>query len=92
VICPDDPTIVLRAKGRLDRNLMCELDAVGQAKRPDYLRGELKRADYVITVKGIWTPLINSKELAKLGFKPVADPVFYRSAYTLFHRASPAAK
>ena len=89
LICPDDPTIPLKAKGYVGRNLVVELDAIGWQGRPSYLHAELKRADYVIRVQGDWTPQVTIKELARLGYKPVNDPTFAKSAYSLYHRAKP---
>ena len=89
VVCPDDPTIPLKAKGYAGRNIIAELDALGWHSRPAYLHSQLRKADYVIRVAGIWTPQVSPKELAKLGFKPVNDPVFAKSAYTLYHRSKP---
>ena len=86
VVCPDDPTIPLKAKGYVGRNLVAELDAIGWQGRPAYLHGELKSAKYVIRVSGVWTPQVSVEELARLGFKQVKDPVFAKGAYTLFRR------
>jgi hypothetical protein len=85
VVCPDDPTIPLKAKGYVGRNLVAELDALGWKSRPAYLHAELKKADYVIRVGGDWTPQVSVKELAKLGFRPVNDPAF-KNAYLLYRR------
>jgi hypothetical protein len=86
VVCPDDPTIPLKAKGYVGRSLTAELDALGWHSRPEYLHSELKKADWVIRVGGAWTPQVSPKELKELGFKQVNDPAFAKTAYILYQR------
>ncbi len=87
VVCLDDPTIPLKAKGYLGRNIVVELDAIGWHGRPAYLTSDLKRADYTIRVDGVWTSQVTDKELKRLGFKAVSDPAFAKTGYFLYRRA-----
>jgi hypothetical protein len=95
VICPDDPTIMLQARKQIDRSLVSERDALGTLgwrQVPAYLPGELKRADYVIRVKGNWTPAFGTNWLVAMNYKPINDPVFHRTAYELWQRQIPNPK
>ena len=85
VICPDDPTIPLQAKGYLGRSLQSEIDALGGYPMPSYLPGELARADYLIRVQGMWTSHVPGGLLRKKGYVLVKDPAF-QGAYSLWKR------
>ncbi|HVT89628.1 MAG TPA: hypothetical protein VHD56_12300 [Tepidisphaeraceae bacterium] len=68
VICPDDPTIPLIAKGYAGHSGQCDLDANDQTL-PLSARRELRDADWVIQVAGSSRrPVIASTLLSRMGF------------------------
>lgn len=74
VYSPEDPTIVLYAKGRVTRSLFAENDSSWwSALIPSYMYPELQRADYLITVAS-WPldyakAVIQPSALADMGFQ-----------------------
>jgi hypothetical protein len=80
VVCPEDPTIPLLAKGYAGRQVLVEADTVGWRERlTQGLVKELSAADYAIELghpmAGKW---ITSDDFVALGFSPVADVGDYR--------------
>jgi hypothetical protein len=90
VICPDDPTVPLQAKGTLNRCVVSEMDSVAYAAMPQFVFDEWKRADYVIRAPSSWPSLVLPDELSALGFVKVSDPIFNKTGYALWHRKSKA--
>ena len=53
---------------------------------PSYIDPELRSAAYLVRVTGIWTSPITINRLKKEGYVQVDDPVFRKTAYSLWHR------
>jgi hypothetical protein len=88
VISPQDPTIAYRANGSFGRSLYFELDAHAvNGNWPNDLPGtmqqELTRAEYVVEVAYVPTPVFERGLEAGL-FHPVGIPELRDSAYTLW--------
>jgi hypothetical protein len=88
VVCPEDPTIPLYAKGYVGRNVYLEYDAHPAGGRwprstPEGVLSELRQADYVVDVGQAWSryDLVSEANLRALGFEPavgVADLGVYK--------------
>ncbi len=74
VYAPEDPTIVLRAKGIPTRSIYAEYDAMlvtgtmWPLRLPDYLSQEFSRADYIIDVVGFALDVFGPRDAAGMGF------------------------
>lgn len=92
VVCPDDPTIALMAKGYAGRTAVFEADAVyGDPARLQAIVKEVNSADYVIAVQGAYIlywehkyHLLQASGLTKSVF-PSGSPL----AYELWRRTQP---
>ena len=87
VVCPEDPTIPLLAKGYAGRGLFTEMDAHPEngawpQDMPEGLVNELRSADYVVDAVNYWQDHMDLGMLERLGFVPaedvLADPAHYR--------------
>ncbi len=93
VVSPEDPTIVLYAKGQAVRNLFTEYDAHtvnGEwPKQPPWdALNEMRHADYLIDVRGYGQDLLVDSMIEPLGFEPVDDPAFDDVNYRLWRKRS----
>jgi hypothetical protein len=77
VVAPEDPTIPLFASSTITRNLYLEEDATGWKNFPDSVAAEIRRADYVVDVKGWWQDLLRPERLREYGFIPLKDYPHY---------------
>jgi hypothetical protein len=67
VLSPEDPTIMLYARGEINRSIFVEYDAVGwPSEIPQFLLNELSQADYIVRAIG-WAP--QEIDLVGLGFE-----------------------
>lgn len=73
VICPEDPTIPLLAKGTFSRSSHFELD-VSFGNLPEEYFNDIRRADYVVKALDWWGDRLPASELTRLGFTRV-EPV-----------------
>ncbi len=80
VICPEDPTIPLYAKGRAGQNVYGEKDArpvhgTWPASIPNSVLNEIRGADFVVdvTTANGWDDSISAEDLLQLGFEPADD-------------------
>ena len=94
VVCPEDPTISVLAKGYASRNVYMEFDValVGgewPATVPPYVVAEIQSADYVVDVENSRQDLIRPEQLHAWGFTPsVKGPAW--TVYRVWERASPS--
>lgn len=86
VVCPNDPTIPLYAKGYAGRQALMERDAVSSPQfMPDYAFDEVASADYVIQLdKPFAGQVVPDSRLEQLGLRPVERAELKGSAYTLW--------
>jgi Dolichyl-phosphate-mannose-protein mannosyltransferase len=95
VASPQDPSIVVMAKGTVSRSLAFEQDHAGwPAERPAWFLDELPGADWVVTVgtRDDWRnwPLRDGEKeevLRAAGFEPVVFPGLEGSLYGIWRRA-----
>jgi Dolichyl-phosphate-mannose-protein mannosyltransferase len=76
VVCPEDPTIPLYAKGFAGRNLFTEKDALPTngawpTFTPQPVLDELRLADYVVDVTNYERKDVEDGLLERLGFEPI---------------------
>lgn len=95
VICPEDPTIPLYARGYAGRNVFgeCDVNLVNgewPEAIPPVMVEEIRSADYLVDVAGWWQDLLKDKELKEFGLEPVTDPGFDTSYYRLWKKTSAA--
>src|SRR5204863_343872 len=96
VVCPEDPTISVLAKGYASRNVFMEFDValVGgewPATVPPYVAAEIQSADYVVDVENSRQDLIRPEQLDAWGFTPsVKGPSW--TVYRVWERASPSGR
>jgi Dolichyl-phosphate-mannose-protein mannosyltransferase len=91
VICPEDPTIPLYAKGFAGRNIFSEydthlVDGEWPAVAPAVALADFPGADYVVDVSGYWQDLVRDPLLRSLGFEPVRDARLDSGCYHLWRR------
>ena len=93
VICPEEPTIPLYAKGHTGLSVYAELDTrlvhgIWPTTIPDPVVTEIRGADYVVnvTVTNGWEDPIRNEHLLDLGFEPTDDPAFNPGGYRLWRR------
>jgi hypothetical protein len=85
-MCPDDPTIMLFARGQIDRALDAELDAIARPGfMPLYVARDIRQADYLIRVNSVFDNFNNETVMQVLGYKQVSKPAIGRG-YTLWRR------
>jgi hypothetical protein len=96
VLCPEDPTILLRANGEATRSVFLEMDRVS-SDRPytkDYtktpaLNNEIHSADWIVQVRVEGLNLMTDERLQAEGFEPVPWPGGIQSqVYFLWKRSS----
>ncbi|MBC7921090.1 MAG: hypothetical protein H7Z75_08345 [Ferruginibacter sp.] len=86
MVCPNDPTIPLYAKGYAGRQLFVEMDAAGWfGDIPEYVIEEITSVDYVIQVnKVVGFQFLPNSRLESLGFRPVEYNELKGSAYRIW--------
>ncbi len=89
VLCPEDPTIPLIARGEVTRSVFFELDVAHWPRRlPAYVDAEIASARYVIQVKGPLQQVLSDEWLARLGFAPVKEEMLEGSVYRLWEKVT----
>ncbi len=94
VVCPEDPTIPLYAKGYAGTSVNMEIDAAfdSAGHLPPRVRAELRDADWVLTTRTVFAgKWLNESELEAVGFRPVRAEALAGTSYTLWQRARSAA-
>jgi hypothetical protein len=77
VVCPDDPTIPLMAKGYAGRSSIFESDAVRSSQAVEKeIAKEMQSADYVITMWGAENNLLKTAGFTKSEFRTTLSPVY----------------
>lgn len=97
VICPEEPTIPLYAKGHLGRSVYVEEDnhPVGgtwPTSIPEPVLAELGAADYVINVAATngWHDAITAEHLRDFGFEPAEPSPADSESYRIWRRRTTA--
>lgn len=91
VVCPDDPTIPLRANNYAGRSGDCELDA-NCRDLPRYATAELLDAEWVVQITGPRKPILSPSWLKHAGFAPEHWEIPSDSVYVLYKRVPPKPK
>jgi 4-amino-4-deoxy-L-arabinose transferase-like glycosyltransferase len=90
IVCPDDPTIPLMAKGYAGRTLNFEADATQyNLNRSQALQKEIQSADYVIAMRGSYYEVIGwdwDNVLKSAGFTKSRFSTTSSSVYELWRR------
>jgi hypothetical protein len=91
VVCPEDPTIPLYAKGYAGRNIFSEYDTHlidGQWPEiaPAVALADFRAADYVVDVAGYWQDLVRDPMLREQGFEPARDVPLDSPSYRIWRR------
>jgi len=94
VVCPEDPTIPLFAKGFVGLSVFGERDmrpvnGDWPTEVPDIVLAECREADYVVDVADAWQDPVKEDSLRALGFEP--DPAIATDlrCYHIWRRKSP---
>ena len=89
VLCPEDPTIPLLARGDITRSLHLESDAALWPTRfPDYIATHIRSAQYVVQVKGELRQMLTDDWLRELRFIRVEEPRLAGSVYSLWRQTA----
>jgi hypothetical protein len=89
VLCPEDPTIPLLARGLITRSVFLEMDRTHwPIHLPVYVDDEIAAARYVIQVKGPLQQLLSDDWLRRLGFAPVKEDRLEGSVYHLWEKVA----
>jgi hypothetical protein len=91
VVCPEDPTIPLYAKGYVGRGIFAEYDThlingEWPSSPPDVVLANFGVADYLVDVAGFWQDLVRAPLLEALGFEPADDLPFRSAFYRIWRR------
>jgi hypothetical protein len=94
VVCPEDPTIPLYAKGFAGRNLFTEKDALPTngawpTFTPQPVLDELRSADYVVDVTNYERKDVEDGLLEQLGFEPAPQAPMDLDCYKFWRRKAP---
>jgi hypothetical protein len=87
VICPDDPTIPIRALGQTGRSSWAEYDTVVSQSVPHYFQTEIMSADYVIVVNSWGLNLMTPDILRAANFEPAGWGGADMGVYSLWRNA-----
>lgn len=91
VVCPEDPTIALLAKGYAGRSLFFEYDRLGwPVEAPLHVFDELDGADFVIQIKGDFQQLLSDDILLRKHFTMRERMIDETSVYVLWQRTAGA--
>jgi len=81
VLCPEDPTIPMMAKGTPGRSIYLEYDSAIEgdwaAPPPSYVVAHIASADYVVDVHEFSHDLVTAELLRELGFEPAYERRYY---------------
>jgi len=89
VLCPEDPTIPLIARGDITRSVFLENDAALWPRRiPAYVDEHIAGARFVIQIRGHLQQLLTDEWLTRLGFTPMVDDRLAGSVYRLWRKVS----
>lgn len=87
VVCPEDPTIPMYAKGYAGGSIYLEKDSIGWTKLiPNYTLEEIVSSDYVIDVVNWYQDSLNESSLKKLGFVPFENNAIDSSSYLIWRK------
>jgi hypothetical protein len=91
VICPEDPTIPLYAKGHVGQNMFLEydthlVDGGWPTVPPAGFVASCRAADYVVDIVGYWQDILKDDLLRSLGFEPAPDIGPGLSSYRIWRR------
>ncbi len=93
VICPEEPTIPLYAKGQVGCNIYVEednrpVDGTWLMSIPEPVQDELRGANYVINVEATesWHDPITAKHLRDFGFEPAEPLAADSESYRIWRR------
>lgn len=86
VVCPEDPTIPLLAKGVLNRTYTVEVESIQYRYIPALMQQEMYSADWLLWLRSPFTELLEPIDFERLGFVPVFDAGFAPETYILFKR------
>ena len=91
VMCPEDPTIPLYAKGYAGQNIFSEYDTHlvnGEWPKvpPATFLTHCRTADYVVDIGEYWQDLLNADLLRSLGFEPAPELAPGLSCYRIWRR------
>lgn len=87
VLCPEDPTIPLLARGETTRSVYLERDAtLWPTRLPVYVAAHILTARYVIQIKGQLHRMLDDDWLRELGFARVEEPRLSGSVYALWRK------
>jgi hypothetical protein len=93
VVCPEDPTIVVYAKGYAGQNLFAERDThlVGghwPGTIPESVLSECRTADFIVDISDYWEDPLHDEVLLDLGFVPAQDLAPELRCYRIWRRSS----
>lgn len=87
VLCPEDPTIPLLARGEITRSIYFEGDTLRWPPRwPAFVDDDVASARFVIRVQGPFFVQLTDDWLTRLGFVRVDEPRLEHSVYSLWRR------
>ena len=94
VICPEDPTLTLYAKGEPGRCFFVEYDAIrcfrALTPQPDYLREYVIAADWVVVPPSSWgEQRLPPGTLREYGFEPAKFDDIDAGGYVLWKKTPP---
>jgi hypothetical protein len=94
VVCPEDPTIPLYAKGFAGLSVFAERDyrtvnGTWPTAIPDTVLAECREADYVVDISDYWQDPVKENSLRALSFEPAPELGADLSCYRIWRRKSP---
>ncbi len=89
VICPDDPTITIRALRQPCRSFWAEHDANIENSFPPYLVNEINAANYIVVVDSPWPAFVSRDLLEKLHFESLGFDDAHYGVYELWRKRIP---
>ena len=94
VVCPEDPTIPLYAKGSAGKNAFSERDAHpvrGQWPKtlPETVLADCRAADYIIDIPEYYQNPVQDELLRFLGFEPAPEMAPHLTCYRIWRNKTP---
>lgn len=91
VVCPEDPTIPLYAKGYAGQNIFSEFDShmvngEWPTVPPATFVANCKTADYIVDVTEYWQDLLTDDLLESLGFEPAPEMTPDLACYRIWRK------
>jgi len=91
VVCPEDPTIPLYAKGYAGQNIFAERDThpvngEWPAAVPEPVLADCRAADYIVDIADYWKDPVHDELLRTLGFEPAPDLAPDLACYRIWRR------